>query len=112
MTLTKRPKITKALLRDQRVEKLRANPPKDLTHVYQTFAKCKPLREGPAAAEDCLAACYTEQAQGCLACGYDPRGGCLCMGMGGGGRGGAGRPVLDGVPMLSMTRRPPTHSIK
>lgn len=99
VTLTKRPKITKALLREKAVEKLRANPTKDYSPVYETFAKCKPLREGPAGVEDCLAACYTEQAQGCLACGYDPRGGCLCKGKGGVGEGQEDR-YLDGVPML------------
>lgn len=99
VTLIKRPKITNDLIREQRAEKLRANPPKEFSSKYETFAKCKRLREGPAAVEDCLAACYTEQAQGCLACGYDPRGGCLCKGKGGEGKGQEDR-YLDGVPML------------
>jgi len=98
VTLTKRPKITKALLREKALEKLRANPPKDSSSEYETFEKCKPLREGPAAVEDCLAACHHEQAQGCLACGYDPQGGCLCRGKGK-GEGEEDR-YLDGVPML------------
>jgi hypothetical protein len=99
VTLTKRPKVTKALLREKAVEKLRANPPRDYANEYETFAKCKPLREGPAAVEDCLAACHHEQAQGCMACGYDPQGGCLCKGKGGEGEGQEDR-YLDGVPIL------------
>ena len=98
VTLTKRPKITKAFLAEKAVEKLRANPHKGRPHEHEhdIFAVCKPLRQGPAAVEDCLAACYQEDAQPCLACGYDPWSGCLCKGK---GKEDKDR-YLDGVPVL------------
>jgi hypothetical protein len=98
VTLTKRPKITKAYLAEKAVEKRRANPHKGLSneHEHESFAVCKPLREGPAAVEDCLAACNHEEAQPCLACGYDPWSGCLCKGK---GKENKDR-YLDDVPVL------------
>jgi len=98
VTLTKRPKITKAFLEEKAVEKLRANPHKGRPneHEHESFADCKPLRQGPAAVEDCLAACYQEESQPCLACGYDPWSGCLCKGK---AKEDKDR-YLDGVPVL------------